>query len=182
MRNKGFTLIELVVVVIVLAILAIIAAPKFLDLKRDAVISDVKATAASFQQSLTFINTRWQIIGKKQSMNDMPGFANNDLDINDLGYPLGTDKGNPMGQPKNVGRGNAGCVDLWNALLENPPSVSLNNDGSDYQAYRHQNSAGDQALCTYVLRTLGDTAGRNSADIKIVYDSVAGTAKAEIAP
>ena len=183
-KQDGFTLIELVVVVIVLAILAAITSQKYLDIKRDAAISDVKATAAAYQQSLTFVHTRWQILGNQRAMNDLPGFGNNDLDINGLGYPLGADKGNPMGQPKNIGRGQQGCVDLWNGLLTNPPSVSIanSNNDSDYESYRHQADVNPdgETQCSYVLRTLGDTGNRNQADIKIVYDSVAGTAKAVI--
>ncbi|MDN2480392.1 type II secretion system protein [Vibrio agarivorans] len=37
--NRGFTLIELVVVIVILGILAVTAAPKFLNLQRDARIS-----------------------------------------------------------------------------------------------------------------------------------------------
>jgi MSHA pilin protein MshA len=40
--NRGFTLIELVVVIIVLGILTIIAAPKFFDLRTDAEVSVLK--------------------------------------------------------------------------------------------------------------------------------------------
>ena len=183
-KQRGFTLIELVVVIIVLAILAVISAQKFLDIKRDAAISDVKATAAAYQQSLTFVHTRWQILGNQGAMNDLPGFGNNDLDINSFGYPIGSDKGNPMGQPKNIGRGQQGCVDLWNGLLTNPPSVAIanSNNDSDYESYRHQADVNPdgQTQCTYVLRTLGDSGNRNQAEIKIVYDSIAGTAQAVI--
>lgn len=35
-KNKGFTLIELVVVIVILGILAVTAAPRFLNLQRDA--------------------------------------------------------------------------------------------------------------------------------------------------
>ncbi len=35
-KNKGFTLIELVVVIVILGILAVTAAPKFLGISRDA--------------------------------------------------------------------------------------------------------------------------------------------------
>ena len=75
-------------------------------------------------------------------------------------------------------------MDLWNGLLTNPPSVSIanSNNDSDYESYRHQADVNPdgETQCSYVLRTLGDTGNRNQADIKIVYDSVAGTAKAVI--
>lgn len=177
-RTAGFTLIELVVVIIVLAILAVIAASKFIDVKRDAEISRVQAVAASFEQSVTFSHMRWQVIGGSEPMNDLPDFGNNDLDMNALGYPLGTGKGNPMGNPVNIGQGQQGCVDLWNALIESPPSVAIRNtsDDVDFESYRHSATGGTgETQCTYVLRTLGDTADRNQAEIKIVYDSVAGT-------
>ncbi|MCC4833822.1 prepilin-type N-terminal cleavage/methylation domain-containing protein [Shewanella sp. 10N.7] len=182
-RNTGFTLIELVVVIIVLAILAVIAVSKFIDVKRDAEISRVQAIAASFEQSVTFSHTRWQLIGGSDPMNDLPGFANNDLDMNTFGYPLGTGKGNPMGNPVNIGPGQGGCVDLWNALIESPPSVAIRNttDDVEFESYRHAADGGSGATqCTYVLRTLGDTAGRNRAEIKIVYDSIEGTVNAFI--
>ncbi|MDO6620963.1 type II secretion system protein [Shewanella sp. 6_MG-2023] len=183
LKMQGFTLIELVVVIIVLAILAVIAASKFIDVKRDAEISRVKAVAASFEQSVTFSHTRWQIIGGSDPMNDLPDFANNDLDMNAFGYPLGTGKNNPMANPVNIGQGQQGCVDLWNALIESPPSVAIRNtsDDVDFESYRHTAAGGTgETQCTYVLRTLGDTAGRNSAEIKIVYDSVEGTVQAYI--
>ncbi|WP_394129211.1 prepilin-type N-terminal cleavage/methylation domain-containing protein [Shewanella maritima] len=179
-RHLGFTIIELVVVIIILAIIAVVAASKLLDFRRDAEINRVKAVAASYQQSLTFAHTRWLIVGNSGPMNDLPGFANDDLDMNAEGYPLGVDKGNPMGNPRNIGQGGQGCVDLWNSLLEGPPSVSLNSvdNGSDFQSFRHVGEiAGVQSQCTYVLRTLGDESGRRRAEISIVYDSIAGTAK-----
>ncbi|GIU12758.1 MULTISPECIES: type II secretion system protein [unclassified Shewanella] len=182
--SKGFTLIELVIVIIVLGILAVIAAAKYVDLKRDAEISRVKAIAAAFEQSLIFSHTKWQLVTGNGAFNDLPDFAGGKLDMNSYGYPLGIDKNNPMGQPKNIGKGEQGCVDLWNTLQQEPASVALSNENSisDFQAYRHQADVNPdgQTQCTYVLRTLGDTKGRQQADIKIVYDSVAGTATALI--
>lgn len=47
-KNKGFTLIELVVVIIVLGILAAIAIPRFINMQADARIAVIKGVAGNF--------------------------------------------------------------------------------------------------------------------------------------
>ena len=46
-RNRGFTLIELVVVIVILGILAAVALPKFIDLTGDASNSAVQGVAGA---------------------------------------------------------------------------------------------------------------------------------------
>ena len=51
-KEKGFTLIELVIVLILLGILAAVAVPKFVDLQKDAKKSGVKGAIASVRSAL----------------------------------------------------------------------------------------------------------------------------------
>lgn len=176
MRNKirGFTLIELVIVIITLAILASLAVPKFLNLRRDTEESRVKAIAAAYQQSVSFVNMRWNVLGLKTGLNNLDGFADDTLDLSGTGYPLGTNKNSPMRAPKNIGKGNIACVMLWDILLTDPPAASLNNDGSDFQAYRVRNGTAYNE-CHYILRTLGDTASDiTTAEMAIQYNAETG--------
>ncbi|MBU2870304.1 prepilin-type N-terminal cleavage/methylation domain-containing protein [Colwellia sp. E2M01] len=50
-NQKGFTLIELVVVIVILGILAVTAAPKFIDLSGDAKASVVQAVEGSLKSA-----------------------------------------------------------------------------------------------------------------------------------
>lgn len=176
-QQSGFTLIELVIVIIVLGILSATAVPKFLNLRQDAEISKVKALGAAYQQAVSFINMRWHMLGVKGGYVNMPGFGDGDIDVSDTGFPIGTDKGNSsgvMGEPRNIGKGDQACVDLWSSLLETPPSVSLSDD-ADFQAYRTGSNGSNLTECHYIFRALGDTATTIvNAKISIKYDSVTG--------
>ncbi|MEZ8086370.1 prepilin-type N-terminal cleavage/methylation domain-containing protein [Vibrio sp. 10N.222.54.A1] len=120
---KAFTLIEMLVVVVIIAVLAIVALPRFLNIQTDGRIALFDAAQSQFQTAITFAHSKWLVSGGGNAeMNDMPGFGedgdgNAQLDINDVGYPLGVDKGNPMGQPYNIGQGDQGCVSIWNAIM-----------------------------------------------------------------
>lgn len=49
--NRGFTLIELVIVIVILGILAASAAPKFINLKGDAVIANINALEGNLKSA-----------------------------------------------------------------------------------------------------------------------------------
>lgn len=51
MENKGFTLIEMIVVIVILGVLAVTAAPRFMGLQSDARIATLQATKGAIESS-----------------------------------------------------------------------------------------------------------------------------------
>ncbi|NMP32524.1 prepilin-type N-terminal cleavage/methylation domain-containing protein [Thalassotalea sp. M1531] len=58
MKFKGFTLIELVVVIVILGVISAVALPKFINLKTDAQIANLKAMKGAIESSLELINAQ----------------------------------------------------------------------------------------------------------------------------
>jgi len=163
-RNlSGYTLVELVVVIVVFAILLITILPKFLSLQDDAELATIESTAGSFRSAVKLVQTNFRAQGFSTRTQNLANFGSGNIDTNNIGIPIGIDKGNGN---ENIGRGNGGCVGVWNGILRNAYSVATNNS-SDFQSYRHTGNR----VCSYVFRANGDPAGRNAAELVIQYDS-----------
>ncbi len=62
-HSQGFTLIELVVVIVILGILSVTAAPRFLNLQRDARIAAVEGLEAAVKSAASFAYAKAAIEG-----------------------------------------------------------------------------------------------------------------------
>lgn len=82
MRNKGFTLIELVVVIVILGILAVVAAPKFMGLQRDARIADLKGLEGSLKAANEMVYAKAAMKGLEHSQYFEKNTSENSIDIN----------------------------------------------------------------------------------------------------
>ena len=63
-QQKGFTLIELIIVIVILGILAVTAAPKFIDIQKDAKAGTVKAVEAALNSVSSIVYGKALIAGK----------------------------------------------------------------------------------------------------------------------
>lgn len=70
-KQNGFTLIELILVIIILVVLAIVAAPKLINLQRDARIAVLNDTAAKVRATVQQVRYKAIVQNKLKSLENI---------------------------------------------------------------------------------------------------------------
>ena len=168
--SRAFTLVELIITLAVVAILAASILPRASNLSEEAVIAQAEGIAGSLRSAVNTVKVVFLSQGHPSRVQNLQGYGNNNVDTNNLGYPIGIDKGNGN---ENVGRNNKGCDELWDGILVDAPDSAFNNNNQDYRSYRHDGNK----VCSYVYRKNGDNGNQNTGLIIIRYDSRDGTVR-----
>ncbi|MCP4269125.1 MAG: prepilin-type N-terminal cleavage/methylation domain-containing protein [Candidatus Brocadiaceae bacterium] len=69
--EKGFTLIELIIVIVVLGVLASVAIPQFVGLTDDARLSAARGVGGSMNSSVVVLHTDWLVNGNDYDVDDV---------------------------------------------------------------------------------------------------------------
>lgn len=161
-KQKGFTLIELVVVVVLLGILAINAIPKMIDLTDQAKQASIEGMAGGFATGISLARAQWEAEARPKDNNNNNAVTydgvnlllTNETNTVRPGYVVGLTDGSDLGNAFDE----TNCAQIWNNILQQPPAIStliadVNDDDQNIQ-YLVDTAAGGNAgnnICVYHL-------------------------------
>lgn len=97
-RQKGFTLIELIIVIIILGILAVTAAPKFLDVSSDANTATIQGVQGAVRAAVQLVRSKARIDGVNKDAFD----GTDDVQVSLDGTNIDVDNGFPAPHADNI--------------------------------------------------------------------------------
>lgn len=160
-KNKGFTLIELVIVVVLLGLLAAVAIPRFLDVTEDAEDATVEGVAGGFATAVGLVRAQWELEARPIDNNA----ANQTFVTIDGGIQVGIDgnTGYPTGQLNNdastldTDMSDLDCESVFNLIMQSAPTITSSFGLRPFEGFRYfttvssGNGSGGNDLCYYYL-------------------------------
>jgi len=123
--QKGFTLIELVIVIVLIGILAATALPKFADLTGSARTAAAQGVAGALSAAAAVAHAQWIADGGTANVNSITMEGNQTVFVTDTGWPEDTSAPTTSGTTTT-----GGCANLWTGILNNPPEAAASCTGT----------------------------------------------------
>lgn len=160
-KQRGFTIVELVIVMVVIGILSAVALPRMVNLAKESRKARFLTIMRNFEISIELLRYQWIASSEPDVITTTDG----------INIFMGHDK---KGVPKNVGNSYIeiasaqNCLDLWNALLKNPPIASTEEGCAANGTCEYQVSLFDNKQCDFIDKDGNDL----FYNIKTAYPSV----------
>ena len=158
--NRGFTLIELVIVVVILGLLAATAIPRFLDVTENAENATGEGVSGGFATGVGLVRAQWEIEARPED-NDSPNKSYVTLDGIQIG--IDSDTGYPTGQLLNDTSteddviNDQDCEAVFNLIMQSAPSITTQWIPEQIENFRYftnvrnNQGSGGNDICQYFL-------------------------------
>lgn len=125
--QKGFSLIELVIVIVILGLLAATAIPRFLNVTEDAEDASVDGVSGGLATAVSFVRSQWEVDGRNNPNVVLDG-ATISLD-DSFGFPTGSTNVDAAAMTDLT------CQEVFDNVLQNAPRNVLFNEDARSQRY-----------------------------------------------
>ncbi len=153
-NQRGFTLIELIIVIVILGLLAASALPRFTSVTAEAEDAALEGVAGGFASAVGLVRGEWELRGRPQGDADGAGaiVVMDGVTVNvdgSTGYPV-SGNNNPNAHDLNMTAED--CRTLMQAILQGSPTATTNFALlGENRYYVSQESNGTNDICVYYL-------------------------------
>ena len=164
-QNKGFTLIELVMVISIMAILAVVALPRMMSNYDDAHYSSIASTGGALSSAVILVRSQWVSNGARGEVDVVRGYGKDDIATTLNGWPSDAQQGENSNHSPNLSGNVQRCIRLWESLIA---SNGLKVASTPAEGVSYVVSTTGASTCTYTYQ-------QSNFNSRIEYDLGTGS-------